>query len=89
MVNIKRRIIMIKGKVEKHEEQEVTEMEEVHLAVAAEATQEKRTTGENVFLKGETAVDLPEDAQVHLEVGVALHLHQGDNITEVNQIIII
>ena len=80
---------MIKGKVEKHKEQEAMEMEEVHLAVAAEATQERRTTEENVILKGETAVDLPEDAQAHLEVGVALHLHQGDNITEVNQIITI
>ena len=78
---------MRKGKVEKHEEQEVTEMKEVHLAVEAETTQEERTTKEDVILEEETAADPPEDVQAHLEVGVVLHLHKGDNITEVVQII--
>ena len=90
MMNIKRRIITIKGKVEERKEPEAAEMETVRLAVAAEVTQEIRTTEENVILKRETAVEIPEiDAQAHLEVGVAVHLHQGDDITEVNQIIII
>ena len=89
MTNRKRRIITIKGKVEERKEPEAAEMETVHLVVAAKVTQERRTTEENVILKGETAVDLPEDAQAHLEVGVALHLHQGDNIIEVIQIITI
>ena len=89
MTNRKRRIITIKGNIEEREEPEAAEMETVRLEVAAEVTQEIRTTEEKVILKRETAVEIPEiDAQAHLEVAVAVHPHQGDDTTEINQIII-
>ena len=89
MTNRKRRIIMIKGNIEEREQPEAVEMETVCLEVAAEVTQEIRTTKENVILKRETVVETPEiDAQAHLEVAVAVYPHQGDECTEINQIII-
>ena len=89
MTNIKRRIITIKGNIEEREELEVAEMETVRLEVAAEITREIGTTKEKVILKRETMVETPEiDAQAHLEVAVAVHPHQGDDCTEINQIII-
>ena len=90
MTNIKRRIITIKGNIEEHEEPEAAEMEMVRLEVAAKVTQEIGTTKEKVILKRETMVETPEiDAQAHLEVAVAVYPHQGDDTTEINQIIII